>query len=241
MTVPRPEPGQPLAKNAEQQMRNWVLGLEVRERLADDRAVRQLSQEIHPYVTLSREAGAGAAEVARRVGDKLGWPTLDKDLLDYMADQYKLPKHMLKFVDETTSNWVYDVFGTWLDEHLVSHQEYVSHLGRIVLLAARHVSSVFVGRGIQFLLPRDLGLTIRIVAPLNQRIDRIMQVRKLEHDEAKKYVAKIDLGRRDFVYRYFHHDVDDSSLYDLVINMKYLDVDEAADLIVNQCRRRFRL
>ena len=41
-------------------------------------------------------------------------------------------------------------------------------------MAARHASSVFVGRGVQFLLPCEVGLTIRIVAPLNQRIDRVM-------------------------------------------------------------------
>ena len=241
MTIPRPELGQPLAKHAEQQMRSWALGLEVRKRLEHDRTTPQLSKEFHPYVAISREAGARGADVARRVGDKLGWPTLDKDLLDYMADRYKLPKDMLKFVDETTSNWVFDLFGKWLDRHLVSQQEYVVHLGRIVLMAARHSSSVFVGRGVQFLLPRDLGFTIRIVAPLDQRIEHIAHLEQLNHDEAEKYVVDVDAGRRDFVRRYFRHDVDDSSLYDLVINMKYLDVDGAADLVVSQCRRRFQL
>lgn len=239
MTKPNPEPVGPVAKNAEQRMRSWAIGLEVRDRLEHTQAVAQLPREMHPYVAISRETGAGGAEVARRVADKLGWQLVDRDLLNYMADRYKLPKDMLEFVDERTSNWVHEVFGKWLDSHLVTQSEYVGHLGRIVLMAARHANSVFVGRGVQFLLPRGKGVTIRMVAPLQQRIERIMEVRQLNHDAAKKYVADSDTGRRDFVHRYFHHDVSDACLYDLVINGQSLNFDEAADLIAGHCRQRF--
>ena len=238
MSKPSPEPVRPVAKHAEQRMRSWAIGLEVRDRLEHDQAVVRLPSEIRPYLAVSRETGAGGAEVARRVADKLGWQLVDRDVLNYMADRYQLPKDMLQFVDERTSNWVHEVFGKWLDSHLVTQSEYVGHLGRIVLMAARHSSSVFVGRGAQFLLPRGMGITIRLVAPLQQRIERIMQVRQLSHEKAKKYVADTDAGRRDFVQQYFHHDVADACLYDLVINGKNLDFDEMAELVVSHCHRR---
>lgn len=239
MTAPTPQPERHVAKSAEQQMRSWVIGLEVRDRLQQDRAVSQLPREIHPCVVISREAGAGGSEVARQVGQKLGWQVLDKELLNYMADHYKLPKDMLEFVDETTSNWLHEVFGKWLDRHLVSQSEYVRHLGRMVLMAARHASSVFVGRGVQLLLPREKRLSVRTVAPLSQRVARVMQQRQLDHDEAKKYITDVDEGRSDFVQRYFHHDVRDPYLYDLIINTESIEPEAAAELIVSQCRRRF--
>jgi cytidylate kinase len=241
MTAPRPESAGAVAKYAEQQMRTWAIGWEVRDRLEHDRAVAQLPEETHPCVAVSRQAGTGGGEVARKVAECLHWQLVDRELLDHMADQYKLPKDMLQFVDETTSNWLWEVFGKWLDNHLVTQSEYVGHLGRIVLLAARHAGSVFVGRGAQFLLPREKRLTIRTVAPLNHRIERVGRERQLSHDQAKKYVADLDAGRHDFVRRYFHREADDATLYDLVINMASFDTEEAADLIVRQCRARFQL
>ena len=38
-----------------------------------------------PFLTISREAGSGGAEVARRVGDRLNWAVLDKELVDSLA------------------------------------------------------------------------------------------------------------------------------------------------------------
>ena len=128
-------------------MRSWALGLEVKDRLEHAAAVKQLPKEIHTYISISREAGAGGGEIANRLGQKLGWQVLDKELLDYMAEHYKMPRDLLDFVDESTSNWFHEVFGNWLDSHLVTQSEYVSRLGRIVLIAARHEHAVFVGRG----------------------------------------------------------------------------------------------
>jgi cytidylate kinase len=239
MTKLKSESPRPIGKQAEQRMRSWVIGMEVHDRLQQSQAVAQLPEEVHPYVAISRETGAGGAEVARQVADKLGWQLVDRDLLNYMADHYKLPKDMLAFVDERTSNWLHEVFGKWLDNRVVTQSEYVRHLGRVVLLAVRHTSSVFVGRGVQFLLPRARGIAIRMIAPLPQRIERTMQVQQLDRDAAKKHVADSDAGRRDFVQRYFHREVEDPSLYDLVINGEFLDYGEAADLIVDHCRRSF--
>jgi cytidylate kinase len=131
------------------------------------------------------------------------------------------------------------MFGKWLDTHLVSQAEYVRGLGRIVLLAAQHESTIFVGRGAQFILPRDQGLTVRLIAPLEQRIASIMDCEHCNRSHAKRYITDTDRGRHDFVRRYFHHDIADPHLYDLVINLARVEPEEAVELIIHNCRRRF--
>jgi cytidylate kinase len=222
-------------------MRRWSLALEVENRVAHDQAVAELPERIHPYVFVSREAGAGGSEVGRRVGMELGWQVVDREMLDQIAEQHKLPVDMLRHVDETTSNWILEVFGKWIDRRLVTQSEYVVHLGHMVLLAARHANTVFVGRGAQFLLPRDKGVVVRIIAPVGQRVARIMEQRHLTREQAEKHVKEADQGRRDFVQRYFHHNVADPHLYDLVINLQYLTLDEAVEVIVGHARRRLNV
>jgi hypothetical protein len=58
-------------------------------------------------------------------------------------------------VDETTTSWLLDTFGKWLDRQLVTESEYLTHLGQLVLLAAQSQSAIFVGRGAHFFLPRE--------------------------------------------------------------------------------------
>lgn len=227
------------AKSAEAQMRRWAIGLEVQNRLEHDRAIAEIPDQIHPYLAISREAGTGATDMARQMSDELGWQLVGLKLLDDMAEHYKLPKDMLRFVDETTSSWLYEAFGKWLNRHLVTQSEYVGRLGRIVLMAARHASSVFVGRGAQFLLPREKGLTVRVLAPLTYRVQRVMERRHLGRDEATRYVKHLDRGRREFVQKYFHRDAEDPRLYDVVVNLEHMGPEGAAELILRQCRARF--
>jgi cytidylate kinase len=241
MTQLTPDYEHNTARTAEHQMRRWALGLEIKERVDHDRAVAELAQRIHPYVALSREAGAGGGEIARRLGKELGWDVLHRELLIYMSQRYKVPTDMLEFVDETTSNWMLEVFGKWLDHRVVTQSEYVVHLGQIVLMAARHANSVFVGRGVQFLLPRDKGLAVQIIAPLSRRVERTMQQRQISREQAQKHVKEADDGRRDFVRRYFHHDVSDPHVYDLVLNLEHMDLDNAVEILAAECRRRFGL
>jgi cytidylate kinase len=91
----------------------------------------------------------------------------------------------------------------------------------------------YVGRGAQFVLPRERGLRVRIVAPLDYRVQQIMERRHLSFEEARDYVAKTDAGRQDFVRQYFHHDVPDPHLFDFVVNVEKLGPERAAHLIVD--------
>src|SRR6185369_12600249 len=158
-----------LSEAAERQMRKWALGLEARKRLEEQNAAATPQPLIHPFVAISRETGVDAREIAELVAKRLGWKVLGWELLDYMVEQYHWSRIALEYVDERTASWFHETFGKWLDQQIVSQAEYVSRLGNIVLMAAQHESNVFVGRGAQFILPRDAGLTVRIIAPKNQR------------------------------------------------------------------------
>ncbi len=192
---------------------------------------------IHPYIAISREAGVDAAELAGAIAARCSWKVFDRELLDYLAEHDHLSRLALEFVDERTVSWFHEMFGKWLEQQLVSQAEYVSRLGRLVLLAAQHESSIFVGRGVQFMLPRNRGIAVRLVAPLKQRTECLMKRNESNDRDAKRLVAEIDDNRANFVQRYFHRDINDPHLYDLVVNLGYVPREDAADLIANEAKR----
>jgi cytidylate kinase len=233
-TLPR---SRELSEAAEHQMRTWALRLESQQRLEKEAAKASPTQLIYPYIAISREAGVDASEVAQAVAISGGWKVCDRELLDYMVEHYHWSRVALDHVDEHTVSWFHETFGKWLDEQLVSQAEFAHRLGKIVLLAAQHESIVFVGRGAQFILPRDLGLAVRLIAPKRQRVQQIMERRQCSRHDAEKFADETDIGRADFVQRYFHHDVADPHLYDLVINLERLPREVAVELIVNEAKR----
>ena len=233
-TLPR---SHELSEAAERQMRTWALRMESQQRLDEQAAAKPPQQLIHPYVTISREPGIDAGEIAKSVASKCGWKVFDRELLDYMVEHYHWSRIALDYVDERTASWFHETFGKWLDGQLVSQAEYVSSLGKIVLLAAQHESTVFVGRGVQFILPREAGLSVRVIAPRKQRVERIKERRHCNQRDAEKFIDETDKGRADFVRRYFHRDVADPHLYDLVINLEQIPRDDAINMIVNEAKR----
>lgn len=104
---------------------------------------------------------------------------------------------------------------------------------------AHTAGTIFIGRGAQFLLPPERGVTVRIIAPPEQRIRQIMKHWEIDRDRARKRMEQTDQSRRDFVHRYFLKDADDPHLYDVVINARHVSVEESVDMIVQLCRRRF--
>lgn len=219
---------------AELQMQAWSRSAESNVALDDSVAI---AARLKPYVAISREAGAGGSPVAQLVGETLGWEVLDRNILDRVSQRYKLPRQILEMVDETQANWAYDILGTWLDPKVIPHEKYVIHLGHVVLAAACQASVVYVGRGVQFLLPRDRGLAVRIIASESYRANRIAEREGISIKEATKKMHNMDVGRRAFVQRFFHQDIDDPHLYDLVINVERCCPKAAAECIVASFRR----
>ena len=224
---------------AERQMRTWAWNREhegVRSAVPGERPSLSTSRRVR-YIALSREAGASGSEIAAMVGRKLGWEVLDKNLLDQVAARFRLSKPMLELVDETDSSWVYDMLGSFLDPKIIPHEKYLAHLGRVIHAAARRGNVVLVGRGAQFLLSRDGGLAVRIIASMKYRVERIVQRLAYGEAKARQYLHEVDHGRKEFVEKFFHRDLTDPQLYDMVLSVDHLGPATVADLIVEAASR----
>ena len=223
---------------ADRRMRDWVLGQRMAvQKTGTSRFDPPHRRRLRPVITVSREAGAGGGEIARLVAQRLGWELLDARLLDCVADRFHLPRPMLEMVDETSMNWVYDMFGPWLDRQIIPHEKYLVRLSRVVRAAALRGSVVLVGRGAQFMLPRGEVLAVRVVASQQSRVRRVMQRTGISETAARRLVAETDRGRSEFVQHFFHHDIADPHLYDAVYNVDTLSLPEAAEDIAALYRR----
>lgn len=238
-TQGREDPG--VIAAGERRMRQWALQEELVARSAEKHQKHEettAAVEPYHYITISREAGAGGGEVAAAVAARLGWDCFDRNLLEEVARRCHTDPQMLELVDETESNWVYDVLGTWMDRTLVPHEKYVVELVRAIAGAARCAQAVFVGRGAQFVLPSRCTLNVRLVADESFRVARLARIYGCDTENARRKMIELDRGRAELISRFFHRDIADPHLYDLVINTGRLGIPGAVELIVDTVRRR---
>ena len=191
-----------------------------------------------PYVTVSRQAGIDAAAFADRLGEALDWPVLDSEIVDLIAATFKLDSATLHLLDEARANWVREVLGDLMPHQVVNFDTYVHHLGKILRLVALHGDVVLVGRGAQLFLPRSRGLAVRLVAPEEERLRRLMAHEGVDEAEARRRMTEIDDRRANFLEHYFGRHVEDATLYDLVLNSSTLSEDEMLEAVLAACHQR---
>lgn len=222
-------------KPADLQMRfHDILARSVDERGADELA----REDFGPFLTISRQAESGGAEVARLVGSRLGWSVLDKELVEDLARRLKLAPQMLALMDETRSGWFRDTMLNLLNSRLVLQDSYVTMLGRVMLLAAFDGRVVIVGRGAHLILPREHGLTVRVVAPLRARVARLQERERLDAETAKKRIEVTDRSRAEFLRRHFRAGAEETQPFDLVLDAEVFGTAGCAELICTALEMR---
>lgn len=217
-----------IENRAESKIQQWIQSEKVDQRLVK----RDLTSNVGPFVALSRETGACGSEVAQRIAESLHWDLLDNEIIDTMEQQYGTPRCLLQRVDERHENWLSSIITSSIGGLGFSETTYSHRVAKLLLLAASHGNVVIVGRGARFILPRRQGLSVRIVASLDFRIEQVMLDRGINEKEARRYIVEIDHDRNAYIRDHFHQDATDPHLYDLVLNVGDISIDGAAEMIV---------
>ena len=222
------------AQAVERQMRNWELArTQHRERTAVGRP------EVEDFVTVSREAGAPAEDVAALIGQRLGWPVFGRNLLDFMAGEDTLRHQIYQSLDQRDLKWWEEaLFGMFRDGYV--RNDYFRLLCETVLSLARQSCCVFVGRGCDRLLPGELGYRLRLVAPLDLRIETAAREHHLTSREAREWIARTERARDEFLHRHFGVTASDPTRHDLTLNLGRMGAEEAVELLLAGRRLRRR-
>ena len=184
-----------------------------------------------PYLTISREAESGGSEIARRIGERLGWSVLDRELVHLLAERLELEDRLLELMDETRVGWFSETLLNLFNSRLVLQDSFVSMLSRAIALAAFEGRVIIVGRGANLVLPPDDGLRVRVVAPRMLRLASLASREEVDQRAAAARLDELDASRVNFVRRHFHADPRDTGNYDLVIDAARFGLGGSVELI----------
>lgn len=191
-------------------------------------------------VTISRQAGCGAMIVAEKLAqylqeqtlhDDVKWTIFDRELMEKVLADHDLPKHLLQFLPEDHVSRVEDALAELFGVHPAA-KTILKQAAETMLQLAGMGGAIMVGRAANLVTARLQNvLHVRLVAPLEDRIQRICRDEHKTPAEARRFCIEKERARERYVKSYFHADTNDPLLYHMVINTSRVGYDNAARLI----------
>lgn len=187
--------------------------------------------KILPVITLSREPGSGGKFVAKAVAERLGLELFHQEIINAMAENADTTARIIRTLDERSLSMIEDWVSAAISERHLWPDDFSRVLMRVIGTIGRHGKAVIVGRGANFILPPENRFRVRIIAPLEMRVNHVAETYGVTKKEAQRRVLRTESDRQAFVRKYFYSDISDPANYDMILNTGTLSVESAAAAI----------
>ncbi len=177
-----------------------------------------------PVITISRGAYSSGREVAERLALKMGYECISREIVLSASKLFNIPEMtLIRAVHDAPS--VFDHFS-------YGKQKYVAYVRLAMLETARKGGVVYHGlAGHYFLRGVPHVLKVRILADMEARVAEEMRREYVSAEEARRSLIKDDDARARWSQYIFGINASDPSLYDLVLNIRSVEIEEAVDII----------
>jgi CMP/dCMP kinase len=204
-------------------------------------------------ITMSRQMGSGSVEVVNRLCDELGLVAFDKrlmqrvatevglsdeEIIDYSEETYKARSFLERLFSRNrpvaeVSTWTGGSEGGYEREVSTMDEKQAVALTRTAIRAAHKRGNVLIiGRGSQIILESEPNVIhLRLVAPFEARVEYLQGQQNLSPAEARRYIQVQDRATADYMRQFYNADVDDPTLYHMVLNVAKLGVEGCVSLI----------
>ena len=148
-----------------------------------------------------------------------------------MAQDHGLSKQAVDLLPDEDRAWFEDVIDRVLGLGK-TQSSLVKKTSQSILALAKLGRVILVGRGAN-LITRGMpgGVHVRLVGSPKKRVEHLVSYYGISHAQAEERVHQEDEGKRNYIRRYFHEDIDNPLLYDFTINTDHVSYDEAAKII----------
>jgi len=186
---------------------------------------------VFPVITISREPGSGGRIVATTLAEKLGLDLFHQEIINEMAESAQVSSRILETLDEKGLSVLDEWITSLVNNRHLWPDQYLRHLMKVIGTIGKHGSAVIVGRGANFVLPPEERIRVRIIAPLDVRVENVSSNFEVSAEDAKRHIIRTESERRAFIRKYFNADITDPINYDLVLNTGTLSIEAVADTI----------
>ena len=175
-------------------------------------------------ITISRGSYSRGKEIAEKIAQKLGYECIARDVLVEASKDFNIPEiKLVRAIHDAPSI---------LDRVVYGKEKYVAYIQKSILQHLQKNNVVYHGlAGHFFVKGISHVLKVRILAEMQDRIRLEIERHGISEKEARRVLEHDDEERRKWSQHLYGIDTGDPRLYDLVIHIKKISVDDAAAII----------
>jgi cytidylate kinase len=193
-------------------------------------------------INIGRQFGAGGKGVALILGERLGIPVYDNELLQKAAEESGFSPAFFRKSDERRRLWRFgSLFGlnraSAYAPSGIDGTELFRYQSEAIRDIAQQGDAIFLGRASDYVL-RDMEcLDVFICAPLEDRVARVRERTGMSAEEAEKYILRKERNRENYYNFFTLGNWGVASNYDLCLDSSRLGLEGCADLIIDFGRK----
>jgi len=183
-----------------------------------------------PIITISRGSYSRGKEVAEKVASKLNYDCISRDVLLEASTEFNIPEiKLVRALHDAPSV---------LERFKHGKDRYLSYYRYALLKHVRQDNIVYHGLAGHFMLCKiPHVLKVRIIANMDDRVREEMKRENISAEKALYILKKDDAERRKWGLEIHGHDTWDSRLYDMVLHINPLTVDDAVQIICDTAQK----
>ena len=175
-------------------------------------------------ITISRGSYSMGREIAEKTAERLSYGCIGRDVIIDASREFNIPEVKLKRAIHDAPS-IFERFS-------YGKERYIAYIQSAILKSLRQDRMVYHGlAGHFFLKGISHVLKIRIIANMEDRIKIEMEREGISEEKAYSIIKKDDEQRVKWSTYLYGIDTRDPDLYDLVIHINRLDIDDAVDII----------
>lgn len=200
---------------------------------------QQGAQVDGPVITISREVGCGGLKLAGMLSDALNefvyckkWQVVSKEVLHESARALKLDTHKVNRLFSPNERFTFDeILDAFNAKNYKSDRVILRTVKDVIRGFAVDGCCIIVGRA-GHIIANDIenSLHIRLEAPLEWRIDTIVEKQHVSRTEAHNFISEAG-KKRDTFRKYYLKKKEDEPKFDLVIDVSKFSDENVIQLI----------
>ncbi len=175
-------------------------------------------------ITISRGSYSRGKEVAEKLARRLGYECISREILLEASDKFHIPEvKLIRAIHDAPSV---------LERFTHGKEMYVAFIRQVILEHVQKDNVVYHGLGGHFFLQQvPHVLKVRIIADFEARIREEVLREDIPAEEARFILKKDDDERRRWGLSLYGADTWDSSLYDIVLHIRTMSVEDVVDVL----------
>ncbi len=175
-------------------------------------------------ITISRQVAAHGDEVACKLSELTGYKFFTRKEIEKKIVELGFPESKMPKFDERKPGFFASL--------TKNRDEYFNYAQYAILEAAAEQNVIIIGRGAFALLQNVPNVvSVRLVADEKTRIARLCKEFNWDEKQALQRIHESDTNREGFHNSFYNIDVNDNSLYHLVVNTGKVTIENAAKTI----------